>query len=92
MRRWPGAVNEAGSACCRSEPTFISLDTPKLESTPAPQGDSTELAEVRDELCQASSGNVIDFPELLDSLGRQSSNGLNKRENPGPAGTWCSVS
>jgi ribonuclease P protein component len=46
VRRWPGAVNEAGGACCRSEPTFISLGTPKLESTPAPQGDSTELAEV----------------------------------------------
>ena len=46
MRRWPGAVNEAGDVCSRSEPTFISLDTPRLESAPPPQGDSTELAEV----------------------------------------------
>jgi ribonuclease P protein component len=46
VRRWPGAVNKAGSDCCRSEPIIISLDTPKLESTPPPQGDSTELAEV----------------------------------------------
>ena len=46
MRRWPGGVNKAGNDCSRSEPKLISLDTPKLERTPSPQGDSTELAEV----------------------------------------------
>ena len=32
MRRWPGAVNEAGSGCSRSEPILTSLDTPKLKN------------------------------------------------------------
>lgn len=34
MRRWPGAVNEAGDACYRSVLTTISLGTPRLEITP----------------------------------------------------------
>jgi ribonuclease P protein component len=45
VRRWPGAVNKAGSDCSRSEPIIISLDIPKLDRTPPQQGDSTELAE-----------------------------------------------
>ena len=36
MRRWPGAVNEAGNDCSRSVLTSISLGTPKLEITPPP--------------------------------------------------------
>jgi ribonuclease P protein component len=36
VRRWPGAVNEAGNDCSRSVLTSISLGTPKLEITPPP--------------------------------------------------------
>ena len=34
MRRWPGAVNEAGNACSRSGRTTTTLGTPRLEITP----------------------------------------------------------
>ena len=34
MRRWPGAVNEAGNACSRSVRTTITPGTPRLEIAP----------------------------------------------------------
>jgi ribonuclease P protein component len=38
VRRWPGAVNEAGNACSRSVLTTITPGTPRLEIAPPTAG------------------------------------------------------
>jgi ribonuclease P protein component len=38
VRRWPGAVNEAGNACSRSVRTTITPGTPRLEIAPPTAG------------------------------------------------------